>query len=144
MPKKLILVVEDNADEEILILDALRSCGGNADLVVVRDGMQALDYLLPDTERDGKRRVPDLVLLDLKLPKMGGLEVVRRLREDIHTKYVPIVVLTSSSENSDMERSYANGANSYVRKPVEFERFVDAICCLKMFWIPFNEVPGQG
>jgi two-component system response regulator len=143
MPKKLILVVEDNADDEILTLDALRSGGVMTDVVVVRDGVQALDYLLPRGEQSGEHPIPHLVLLDLKLPKVSGLEVLRRLREDDRTKYVPVVVLTSSSERSDMERSYANGANSYVRKPVEFERFLEAVRCLGLFWIPFNEIPTQ-
>jgi two-component system, response regulator len=143
MPKKLILLVEDNADDELLTLDALRSGGVTSDIVVVRDGMQALDYLLPDAEPGSEYRVPHLVLLDLKLPKVGGLELLRRLREDDRTKFVPIVVLTSSSQDSDMEKSYSNGANSYVRKPVEFDRFLEAVRCLGLFWIPFNEVPAH-
>jgi two-component system response regulator len=143
VPKKLILVVEDNADDELLTLDALRSGGVTSDIVVMRDGMQALDYLLPAAEQDDEYRMPHLVLLDLKLPKVGGLEVLRRLREDERTKFMPIVVLTSSSQDSDMEKSYANGANSYVRKPVEFDRFLEAVRCLGLFWIPFNEVPAH-
>jgi CheY-like chemotaxis protein len=143
MPNKLILVVEDNPDDEILTLDALRSGGVKTEIAVVRDGMQALDYLLPSGEQSAERHVPHLVLLDLKLPKVSGLEVLRRLREDKRTKYVPVVVLTSSSQDSDMEKSYANGANSYVRKPVDFERFLEAVRCLGLFWIPFNEVPAQ-
>jgi two-component system response regulator len=143
MPKKLILVVEDNADDELLTLDALRSGSVTTDIVVKRDGMQALDYLLPNADTDDglDHRMPHLVLLDLKLPKVSGLEVLRRLREDARTKYLPIVILTSSSQDVDMVKSYANGANSYVRKPVEFDHFLEAVRCLGLFWIPFNEVP---
>ena len=141
MRKKLILVVEDNADDELLTLDALRSGGVMTDIVVMRDGMQALDYLLSNADPD--YRLPHLVLLDLKLPKVGGLEVLRRLREDERTKYLPVVVLTSSSQDVDMIKSYANGANSYVRKPVEFDHFLEAVRCLGLFWIPFNEVPAH-
>jgi two-component system, response regulator len=143
MPKKLILVVEDNADDELLTLDALRSGSVTTDIVVKRDGMQALDYLLSNADTDDglDHRMPHLVLLDLKLPKVSGLEVLRRLREDVRTKYLPIVILTSSSQDVDMVKSYANGANSYVRKPVEFDRFLEAVRCLGLFWIPFNEVP---
>jgi two-component system response regulator len=145
MPKKLILVVEDNPDDELLTLDALRSGGVTTEIVVMRDGIQALDYLLPNSQTDdgSEHRMPHLVLLDLKLPKVGGLEVLRRLREDTRTKYLPVVVLTSSSQDVDMVKAYANGANSYVRKPVEFDRFLEAVRCLGLFWIPFNEVPAQ-
>jgi two-component system, response regulator len=143
MPKKLILLVEDNADDELLTLDALRSGGVTSDIVVVRDGMEALAYLLPETEQNDESHVPQLVLLDLKLPKVSGLEVLRRLRQDDRTKFVPIVVLTSSSQDSDMEKAYSSGANSYVRKPVEFDRFLEAVRCLGLFWIPFNEVPAH-
>jgi two-component system, response regulator len=141
MQKKLILVVEDNADDELLTLDALRSGGVTTDIVVMRDGMQALDYLLSNASQE--HRMPHLVLLDLKLPKVGGLEVLRRLREDERTRYLPVVILTSSSQDVDMVKSYANGANSYVRKPVEFDHFLEAVRCLGLFWIPFNEVPAH-
>lgn len=139
MPDNRILIVEDHPDDEILLLDALSRCGGNRNVIVARDGAEALAYLLPG--HDGKDRLPlpKLVLLDLKLAKLGGLEVLRRLRAHPRTKYLPIVVLSSSSERQDIENSYANGANAYVRKPIDFEHFIEAVRCLQSFWITFNE-----
>jgi len=117
-----------------------------AQVVVARDGAEALDYLLPKADRIGPHvpvpaafAVPRVVLLDLKLPKVGGLEVIRRLRAEARTQYLPIVVLTSSSEVEDIRNSYANGANAYVRKPIDFDHFLESIRCLEMFWVLFNE-----
>jgi CheY-like chemotaxis protein len=134
-----ILLVEDNPDDEMLMLDALDRCGVHAPVFVARDGSEALDYLLPKGDRKDHMMALRLVLLDLKLPKLGGLEVLRRMRADERTKHVPVVVLTSSSEHEDILTSYANGANAYVRKPIDFEHFLGAIRCLQTFWIMFNE-----
>ena len=139
MPPNRILLVEDNPDDEMLMLDALRRCGILAKIVVVRNGAEAIDYLLPTDECKTRAAMPKLVLLDLKLPKVGGLEVLLRLRADSRTRYLPIVVLTSSSEPEDIRNSYKNGANAYVRKPIDFEQFIEAIRCLQTFWIGLNE-----
>jgi two-component system, response regulator len=141
MAHKQILLVEDNPDEEILVLDALRRCGMNSQVVVVRNGADALDYLLPKKGGTDETNETRLVLLDLKLPKVGGLEVLRRLRAESRTRHMPVVVLTSSSEREDIAKSYANGANAYVRKPIDFEDFIEVIRCLERFWVFFNETP---
>jgi len=133
-----ILLVEDNPDDEILMLDALRRGGISGEIAVARDGAEALDYLLPRS--GGKQHdLPKLLLLDLKLPKVGGLQVLSRLRAEERTKYMPVVILTSSSEQEDIRMSYRNGANAYVRKPIDFDRFLEAVRCLEMFWMSFNE-----
>ena len=142
MPGNQILLVEDNPDDEILMLDALRRGGMPAQIVVARDGAEALNYLLPK-ETPEQPEIPRLVLLDLKLPKVGGLEVLRRLRAEERTRYLPVVVLTSSSEQEDIRNSYRNGANAYVRKPIGFGQFLEAVRCLEMFWILFNETVDQ-
>jgi two-component system response regulator len=134
-----ILLVEDNPDDEILMLDALRRAGVAADIDIARDGAEALNYLIPKDERNDQSTVPRLVLLDLKLPKFSGLEVLRRLRADQRTRYVPVVVLTSSSEQDDIKKSYDNGANAYVRKPIDYRQFLEAVHCLERFWVVFNE-----
>jgi two-component system response regulator len=134
-----ILLVEDNPDDEILMLDALARCGINAAVAVARDGAEALDYLLPRPDGQERTPKPKLVLLDLKLPKVGGLEVLRRLRADPRTRFVPVIVLSSSSECQDIRNSYENGANAYMRKPIDFEHFIEAVRCLQSFWITFNE-----
>ena len=136
MEKKHILLVEDNHDDEILTLDALEKAGVVNPIVVARDGAEALDYLFA---ADGSARQPCLVMLDLKLPKIGGLEVLRRIRSDPRTRPVPVVVLTTSSEPQDISESYDIGANSYVRKPVEFDKFSEAVRQLGMYWILINE-----
>lgn len=131
---KTILLVEDNADDEELTLRALKKNNIGNDVIVARDGAEALDYL------QGPRALsPQLVLLDLKLPKIDGLEVLRRLRGDERTKLLPIVVLTSSKEERDVVESYSLGANSYVRKPVDFEQFVEAVKSLGLYWLVINE-----
>jgi two-component system response regulator len=143
MSDKVILLVEDNQDdEELAVLAFERSRIANA-LAVVRDGQEALDYFF-GTEAQGGRdaqALPQVVLLDLKLPKVGGLEVLRRLRADPRTRRLPVVVLTSSREEEDMLESYDCGANSYVRKPVDFARFAEAIHQLQMYWLVLNESP---
>jgi two-component system response regulator len=139
MPKKLILLVEDNPDDEFLTRDALRTGGVLHDVVVARDGAEAVAWIFA---RDGAHpvpRTPDLVLLDLKLPKMSGFDVLERIRSDDRTKGLPVVILTSSSEIQDIERSYNTGANSYVRKPVNFAEFVRAVQALGVYWLTVNE-----
>jgi two-component system response regulator len=146
MSEKVILLVEDNQDDEELALLAFDRCRIANEMVVVRDGQEALDYFFGTAANGGRdaRVLPQLVLLDLKLPKVGGLEVLRRLRADPRTRRLPVVVLTSSREEEDMLTSYDNGANSYVRKPVDFARFADAIRQLQMYWLVLNESPSGG
>lgn len=146
MRDKAILLVEDNPDDELLALRALRKNGIVGDVVVVRDGVEALDYLFATGGHAGRDAsvVPRVILLDLKLPKIGGLEVLRRLRSDERTRLVPVVILSSSGEQRDMREGYGLGANSYVRKPVNFEHFVRAVEQLKSYWLVLNEAPPLG
>jgi two-component system response regulator len=143
MSDKVILLVEDNPDDELLTLRALRKNNVFNKIVVARDGVEALDYLFGTGEYAGRDTgvMPQLILLDLKLPKIDGLEVLRRLREDERTRLLPVVILTSSREQQDMLDGYGLGANSYVRKPVNFEQFVQAIEQLKLYWLILNEAP---
>ena len=143
MSNKVILLVEDNPDDELLTLRALRKNNVLNEVVVARDGVEALDYLFGTgeyAERD-TAVMPQLILLDLKLPRVDGLEVLRRLRADVRTRLLPVVILTSSKEQQDMLDGYGFGANSYVRKPVNFEQFVQAIEQLKLYWLILNEAP---
>lgn len=139
MAKKLILLVEDNPDDEFLTKDALRTGGVAHDLVVARDGAEAVQWIFTEEDSSASPRTPDLVLLDLKLPKLSGFDVLERIRSDERTIGLPVVILTSSSEYQDIERSYANGANSYVRKPVNFSEFVRAVQALGVYWLTVNE-----
>jgi len=143
MDDKVILLVEDNADDEALTLRALKKNNIKNDVVVARDGVEALDYLLGSGPTAGRpsHDVPQLVLLDLKLPRVDGLEVLRRLRADPRTHLLPVVVLTSSKEERDLVNSYSLGANSYVRKPVDFGEFTEAIRQLGLYWLILNEAP---
>jgi two-component system response regulator len=136
-----ILLVEDNASDEKLTLLAFKNCGVSNQVVVVRDGASALDYLFGTGKYAGRdvSALPAVVLLDLKLPKVDGLEVLRQIRAEARTKLVPVVVLTASREDEDVLRSYALGANAYVRKPVEFSEFAKAASTLGMFWLLMNE-----
>ena len=136
MSANTILLVEDNVDDEMLTLRALKASSVVNDVEVVRDGAQALDYLL-----GGVEALPNLVLLDLKLPKVDGLEVLRRIRADERTRLIPVVILTSSKEESDLIAGYADGANSYVRKPVDFDQFSESIRKLGLYWLVINEPP---
>ena len=141
MAEKLILVVEDNPDDEVLTLRALRQGKVTNDIVVARDGSEALDFLFCTGKYHGRdtSRMPAVILLDLKLPKLSGLEVLQRLRADERTRLLPVVVLTSSSEEEDMLRSYEFGANSYVRKPVEFGAFANAVSQVGVYWMLLNQ-----
>jgi two-component system, response regulator len=138
-----ILLVEDNADDEELTLRAFKRSKVLNRVEVVRDGVEALDYLFATgvhAERDPKA-LPAVILLDLKLPKLGGLEVLRRVRADERTRRIPVVVLTSSNEEKDILSSYGLGANSFVRKPVDFAQFMEAAQQLGMYWLVMNEPP---
>lgn len=144
--EKEILLVEDNSDDEALTLRAFRKSNILNKIVVARDGAEALDYLHCTGAYAGRdaSQTPQLVLLDLNLPRISGLEVLRRLRADARTKLTPVVVLTSSKEEEDMLASYSLGANSYVRKPVDFGDFAKAISSLGFFWLLLNEtLPGK-
>ena len=145
MPEKMILLVEDNPDDEALTMRALKQSKLANDIVVARDGSEALDFLFATGAHEGRdvSHMPAVVLLDLKLPKVSGLEVLQRLREDPRTKLIPVVVLTSSSEDEDMLRSYRLGANSYVRKPVIFGKFADAVSQLGLYWMLLNQPPPE-
>jgi CheY-like chemotaxis protein len=139
----MILVVEDNADDEELTLRALKKGKLANDIVVTRDGSEALEFLFGTGQYEGRdlSRMPTVILLDLKLPKLSGLDVLERLRADPRTKLIPVVMLTSSSEDEDMLRSYELGANSYVRKPVEFGAFAEAVGQLGVYWMLLNQQP---
>jgi len=140
MNDKVILLVEDNPRDEALTMRALRKSNIVNDVVVVRDGVEALDYLSgTGTHARNPPAMPQLVLLDLKLPKVDGLEVLRRIRADQRISRLPVVIFTSSSEEEDMVRSYDLGANSYVRKPVESEQFAKATEQLGLYWLLLNE-----
>jgi CheY-like chemotaxis protein len=139
----MILLVEDNPDDEALTLRALRTANVGNDVTVVRDGAEALDLLFGAGAHAGRDTsvMPQVVILDLKLPKIDGLEVLRRVRADDRTKFLPVVILTSSDEEQDRFRGYALGANSYVRKPVEFVKFAEAVRQLGLYWLVLNSPP---
>jgi two-component system response regulator len=144
MAEKVILLVEDNPDDEALTLRALKKANVVNDVVVARDGVEALDFLFARGKFAGRdpSSHPAVVLLDLKLPKLDGAEVLQRMRQDDRTRFIPVVVLTSSSEDEDVLKSYRSGANSYVRKPVAFADFTTAVSQLGLYWILINQSPG--
>ena len=140
---KLILLVKDNASDEKLALLAFQRCGVPCEIAVARDGADALDYLFATgkyQDRDPAAR-PAVVLLDLKLPRVSGLEVLRRIRAVPETRLLPVVILTASREDEDLIRGYSLGANAYLRKPVDFGEFTEAARALGAFWLRFNELP---
>ena len=138
MTDKIILLVEDNPDDEQLAVRALKRNNVVNKIVVARDGQAALDHLL-----DERQPLPTLVLLDLKLPKVSGLEVLQKLRTTERTAILPVVMLTSSKEEQDLLESYRSGCNSYIRKPVDFGQFAEAIRQLKVYWLVINEGPPK-
>jgi two-component system response regulator len=143
METKVILLVEDNPRDEILTLRALKRSKVANSVIVVRDGVEALDYLFGRgiyAEPSSHVR-PQLVLLDLKLPKVDGLEVLQQIRANEQTRRLPVVVFTSSSEEEDLFKSYNHGANSYIRKPIEFEEFLEATQQMGLYWLVLNEHP---
>lgn len=145
MEKKSILLVEDNPDDEELTMRALKKHNIANEVVVARDGAEALDYLLGTGKHreDDEGHLPQVVLLDLQLPKVDGLEVLRRLRAHPRTKLLPVVILTSSAEEKDRLAGYDLGANSYVRKPVDFVEFTEAIRQLGLYWLVLNVPPPR-
>lgn len=142
---KIILLVEDNPDDEALTLRALKKNRIQNEVIVARDGVEALDYLFGTGAYAGRNvaELPQLVLLDLKLPRIDGLEVLRRLRDDPRTRLQPVVILTTSNEDRDVLRSYELGANSYIRKPVDFEQFMEAVRQLGLYWLVLNLAPPR-
>jgi two-component system response regulator len=138
-----ILLVEDNPDDEALTIRALRKNNITNELVIARDGAEALDYLFGTGKYEGRDTSvsPQVTLLDLKLPKIDGLEVLKRLREDPRTELLPVVILTSSNEEQDLLKGYRLGANSYIRKPVNFDQFIEAVRQLGLYWLLLNERP---
>jgi two-component system response regulator len=143
MASKTILLVEDNADDEALTFRALMKNNIGNQLVITRDGAEALDYLFANGQYSARdvNAGPQVVLLDLNLPKVSGLEVLRRLRANDRTRHLPVVILTSSNEEQDRLQGYENGANSYVRKPVDFNQFIEAVRQLGLYWLILNELP---
>ena len=145
MDDKIILLVEDNPDDEALTLRALKKNNIKNQVIVARDGVEALDYLLGTGAHAGRNLnvMPQVVLLDLKLPRVDGFEVLRRLREGEQTKLLPVVILTTSSEEQDRIKSYGLGANSFVQKPVAFDKFIEAVGQLGLYWLILNEPAPQ-
>jgi two-component system, response regulator len=140
MPEPIILLVEDNPSDEALTLRALKRNNILNEVVVARDGVEALEYLFGTGAHAGRDTglKPAMVLLDLKLPKLNGLEVLRRIRADERTRFLPVIMLTSSMEERDVVSSYASGVNSYVRKPVDFVQFAEAVRQLGLYWLVLN------
>ncbi len=143
MEKKIILLVEDNPDDVELTMRALKKNNIQNEVVMAPDGAEALEYLFGEGKYAGRNTgfMPQIVLLDLKLPKVSGLEVLQRLRADSRTKLLPVVILTSSKEEQDLVDGYSLGANSYIRKPVDFNQFTEAVRQLGLYWLLLNESP---
>jgi two-component system, response regulator len=146
MSDKVILLVEDNPDDEELTIRALKKNNIQNDVIIARDGAEALDYLFGKGKYAGRdiSQVPSVVLLDLKLPKVDGLEVLKQIRQQDPTKLLPVVILTSSKEEQDLIKGYSLGANSYIRKPVDFSQFIEAVRQLGLYWLLLNEAAPQG
>jgi len=140
---KMILLVEDNEQDEVLTLRALKKNNIRNEVIVARDGAEALEFLFGKGKYAGRdvKILPQVVLLDLKLPKIDGIEVLKEIRSSLITKRLPVVILTTSNEEKDLIDGYDNGANSYVRKPVDFDQFAEAVRKLGMYWLLLNEPP---
>ena len=138
-----ILLVEDNPDDEVLALRALSKAETKNNIVVTRDGQEALDYIFGKGKYNGRNpsETPQVIFLDIKLPKLNGLEVLKNIRNDERTSLIPIVLLTSSDEERDMVDGYKLGANSYINKPVDFDEFIDQVKMLGRYWLGFNKTP---
>ncbi len=145
MSEKVILLIEDNPDDEALTLRALKKNNILNEVVVAHDGEEALEYLFGTGRYEGRDTSiqPQVILLDLQLPKLSGLEVLKQLRADERTAVQPVVVLTTSSEETDIMTSYSYGANSYIRKPVDFNQFIEAVKQLGLYWLELNEAPAR-
>ena len=145
MQNAMILLVEDNPDDEVLTLHALRKNNIGNKIYVARDGAEALDFLFCQNQYADRdpRELPQLILLDIKLPKIDGLEVLRRIRDDERTSLLPVVILTSSKEQQDLVEAYRSRANSYMRKPVDFTQFADSVRQLGLYWLVLNQVPPR-
>lgn len=143
MTSRPILLVEDNLDDEMLALRAFKKLNIGNEIIVARDGVEALDYLFGTGEYADREapELPAVILLDLKLPKIDGLEVLRRIRSNELTRVMPVVILTSSKEEKDKVQGYGLGANSYVRKPIDYNEFVQAVSQLGVYWLLLNELP---
>jgi two-component system response regulator len=143
MRDRIILLAEDNPDDVKMTLRAFRKANIMNDVKVVQDGVEALDYLFGTGEYEGRdtAKTPQVMLLDLNMPKVGGIEVLSRVRADERTKLLPVVILTTSSEDAERIESYRLGANSYVRKPVDFDQFAKAIRQLGLYWLVLNQAP---
>jgi CheY-like chemotaxis protein len=139
----MILLIEDNEEDELLTLRAFKKNNIANELVVVRDGAEALDFLFIRGKYKDRnpRKQPQLILLDLKLPKISGLDVLKEIRSNPQTQLLPVVILTSSSQEMDILNGYKNGANAFIRKPVNFEQFCEAIKSLGLFWLIMNKIP---
>ncbi|MCK9196224.1 MAG: response regulator [Syntrophales bacterium] len=146
MTEKIILLVEDNPDDVELTLRAFRKNNILNRVIIAKDGVEALDFLFGTGVHAGRdiKDLPIVTLLDLKLPKIDGMEVLKKIRQDERTRLLPVVILTSSSEEKDVINGYSLGANSYIRKPVEFSQFVEAIKQLGLYWLIWNEPPPIG
>lgn len=141
MSEKVILLVEDNADDELLTVRAFSKSNILNKVVVVRDGIEAIEWLFGTGDHAGRDVTvqPEIILLDLKLPRLDGLEVLRRIRADARTALLPVIIMTSSTQDEDIVKSYELGANSYIRKPVEFDRFAEAVKNLGLYWLVLNQ-----
>ncbi|MGB2782363.1 MAG: response regulator [Atribacterota bacterium] len=138
-----ILLVEDSPDDVELTLLAFKKYNFSNDIIVARDGQEALDILFPSKEKSKKSKLPDIILLDLKLPKVSGLDVLKEIKAHPETRIIPVIVLTTSNEDRDIRDSYLLGVNSYIRKPVEFNKFVEVVKQLGLYWILLNEIPSH-
>jgi len=141
MNKPIIFLVEDNSDDETLTRRAIQKNNIQCEIIVAKDGVEALGFLFGEGTRASRK--PAFVLLDLKLPKIGGLEVLRQMRKDPRTRNIPVIIMTSSKEEADLQKSYSNGANSYITKPVDYSEFVESIGLLIHYWLDVNIPPPQ-